>query len=94
MCLSSTMTTKKRPTLAESMKVLSKTQEPPPGHSGQEQAPPAAKPASTRAGKRRLTFVVEPEEHRRIKHLSADTDRSIECLLHEALMDFLHKHNA
>ena len=88
------MTAKKKPSLAESVKALSKIQESPPGQSNQAQAPSAAKPASTRAGKRRLTLVVEPEEHRRIKHLSADTDRSIESLLHEALTDFLRKHNA
>ena len=45
-----------------------------------EQASPKPYFAATRAGKRRLTLVVEPEEHRRIKHLSADTDRSIEDL--------------
>jgi hypothetical protein len=38
--------------------------------------------------------VVPPEDHRRIKHLSADTDRSIESLLQEALTDLLRKHNA
>jgi hypothetical protein len=50
--------------------------------------------AATRAGMKRLTVVVEPEEHRRVKRLSADTDRSIEGLMREALADLLSKHNA
>jgi hypothetical protein len=50
--------------------------------------------ASTMAGKRRLTLIVELEEHCRIKYLSADIHRSIESLLHEALTDFLRKHKA
>jgi uncharacterized membrane-anchored protein len=50
--------------------------------------------AATRAGMKRLTVVVEPEEHRRVKRLSADTDRSIEDLMREALADLLSKHNA
>jgi uncharacterized membrane-anchored protein len=43
---------------------------------------------------KRLTVVVLPEEHRRIKRLSADTDRSIEDLMREALAALLAKHNA
>jgi len=50
--------------------------------------------AASRAGKRRVTLIVDPSDHRRLKHLSADTDRSIEDLLREALADLLHKHNA
>jgi hypothetical protein len=89
----------KRPSLAESMKAVS----------GQAPhvAAPVAHPAptvertegkryyaATRAGMKRLTVVVEPEEHRRVKRLSADTDRSIEYLMREALADLLNKHNA
>lgn len=64
------------------------------------QASPAAPPegkryhAATRAGMKRLTVVVEPEDHRRVKRLSADTDRSIEDLMREALADLLAKHSA
>lgn len=47
-----------------------------------------------RIGMKRLTVVVEPEEHRRVKRLSADTDRSIEDLMREALGDLLSKHRA
>jgi hypothetical protein len=50
--------------------------------------------AATRAGMKRVTVVVEPEEHRRVKRLSADTDRSIEDLMREALADLLAKHSA
>ena len=87
------MTTKKRPSLADSMKAL-KTQALPEVQAKQPAPTPKPYFASTRAGKRRLTLVVEPEDHRRIKHLSADTDRSIESLLLEALTDLLRKHNA
>lgn len=50
--------------------------------------------AATRAGKKRLTVVVEPDDHRRVKRLSADSGRSIEDLMREALNDLLAKHNA
>jgi len=50
--------------------------------------------AATRAGMKRLTVVVEPEDHRRVKRLSADTDRSIEDLMREALADLLAKYSA
>lgn len=90
----------KRPSLAESMKAVSGR--------APHVAAPVAHPtapiaerlegkryyAATRAGMKRLTVVVEPEEHRRVKRLSADTDRSIEDLMREALADLLSKHNA
>lgn len=50
--------------------------------------------AKTREGMKRLTVVVAPEEHRRVKRLSADTGRSIESLMREALSNFLANHNA
>ncbi|WP_242154451.1 hypothetical protein [Sphingomonas sp. BAUL-RG-20F-R05-02] len=50
--------------------------------------------AKTREGMKRLTVVVAPEEHRRVKRLSADTDRSIESLMREALANFLANNNA
>jgi len=50
--------------------------------------------AKTREGMKRLTVVVAPEEHRRVKRLSADTDRSIESLMREALSNLLANHNA
>lgn len=65
----------------------------PPAH-GSPSAAPKTYFAASRAGKRRLTLIVEPSDHRRLKHLSADTDRSIEDLLREALADLLQKHSA
>ena len=50
--------------------------------------------AATRVGMKRLTVVLELEEHRRVKRLSVDTDRSIEDLMREVVADLLAKHNA
>ena len=91
----------KRPSLAESMKAVG-AQTPPPAAPIVEATPMPAPDraegkryhAATRAGMKRVTVVVEPEEHRRVKRLSADTDRSIEDLMREALADLLAKHNA
>ena len=91
----------KRPSLAESMKAVG-AQTPPPAAPIVEATPMPAPDraegkryhAATRAGMKRVTVVVEPEEHRRVKRLSADTDRSIEDLMREALADLLQKHNA
>ena len=91
----------KRPSLAESMKAVG-AQTPPPAAPIVEATPTPAPDraegkryhAATRAGMKRVTVVVEPEEHRRVKRLSADADRSIEDLMREALADLLAKHNA
>ncbi|CAH1647962.1 Ribbon-helix-helix protein, CopG family [Hyphomicrobiales bacterium] len=91
----------KRPSLAESMKAVG-AQTPPPAAPIVEATPMPAPDraegkryhAATRAGMKRVTVVVEPEDHRRVKRLSADTDRSIEDLMREALADLLQKHNA
>ena len=91
----------KRPSLAESMKAVG-AQTPPPAAPIVEATPMPAPDraegkryhAATRAGMKRVTVVVEPEEHRRVKRLSADADRSIEDLMREALADLLQKHNA
>ena len=91
----------KRPSLAESMKAVG-AQTPPPAAPIVEATPMPAPDraegkryhAATRAGLKRVTVVVEPEDHRRVKRLSADTDRSIEDLMREALADLLQKHNA
>jgi hypothetical protein len=91
----------KRPSLAESMKAVGAQSAPAAPSWDASPAPAVAdraevKPyyAATRAGMKRLTVVVEPEEHRRVKRLSADTDRSIEDLMREALADLLSKHRA
>lgn len=99
----------KRPSLAESMKAVSTrptpdvasvaAQEPvisspSPASAEIEQTARSGYRAKTREGMKRLTVVVDPAEHRRVKRLSADTDRSIEDLMREALADLLQKHNA
>lgn len=92
----------KRPSLAASMKAVG-AQTPPPAAAPVVESAPVPAPdraegkryhAATRAGMKRVTVVVEPEEHRRVKRLSADTDRSIEDLMREALADLLAKYNA
>lgn len=98
----------KRPSLAESMKAVAKEAqvEAPPAALVESQVSvpvPAQEPrgdgtpasgyrAKTREGMKRLTVVVQPEEHRRIKRLSVDTDRSIESLMREALASLLERH--
>lgn len=98
----------KRPSLAESMKAAAKdpasTKSPADAIISPDEAP--APPvlssggsasgyrAKTREGMKRLTVVVAPEEHRRVKRLSADTGRSIESLMREALSGLLASHNA
>lgn len=98
----------KRPSLAESMKAAAKdpasTKTPvdPVISRDEALAPPVSSSgaavsgyrAKTREGMKRLTVVVAPEEHRRVKRLSADTGRSIESLMREALSDLLANHNA
>ena len=66
----------KRPSLAESMKAVG-AQTPPPAAPIVEATPTPAPDraegkryhAATRAGMKRLTVVVEPEDHRRVKRL-------------------------
>ena len=98
----------KRPSLAESMKAaakdpaLTKTPADPLISSDEVLArsvfssgtPVSGYRAKTREGMKRLTVVVAPEEHRRVKRLSADTGRSIESLMREALSNLLTNHNA
>ncbi len=91
----------KRPSLAASMKAVGAQTHPPIApivESAPVPVPDRAEGkryhAATRAGMKRVTVVVEPEDHRRVKRLSADTDRSIEDLMREALADLLAKHNA
>ena len=98
----------KRPSLAESMKAAAKDPAPTktpadPAISPNEISAPSVLGsgatvsgyrAKTREGMKRLTVVVAPEEHRRVKRLSADTGRSIESLMREALSDLLANHNA
>lgn len=97
----------KRPSLAESMKAAAKAPVSGPELTADVRPESAAATpdplsttaasgyrAKTREGMKRLTVVVAPAEHRRVKRLSADTDRSIEDLMREALTALLEKHNA
>jgi homoserine dehydrogenase len=47
--------------------------------------------ANTRVGMKRITAVVEPQEHRKLKRLAVDTGESIEELMREALADLFMK---
>lgn len=100
----------RRPSLAESMKAVAKDTQAdtmplapveldvssvPPAQKLEGKEPPASGyRARTREGMKRLTVVVQPEEHRRIKRLAVDTDRSIEDLMREALTGLLERHKA
>lgn len=91
----------KRPSLAESMKALGAQTTTSPVVVPEPEPVPAVATgevkryhAATRAGMKRLTVVVDPSEHRRVKRLSADTDRSIEDLMREAIASLLAKYNA
>lgn len=97
----------KRPSLAESMKAAAKAPVLAPELAAEAHPEGAAVTldtsaataasgyrAKTREGMKRLTVVVPPAEHRRVKRLSADTDRSIEDLMREALAALLEKHKA
>lgn len=90
----------KRPSLAERMKSV---QTPPVQviAAPAEQNPPPPVPgerkpylAATREGKKRITAVVSPEEHRRLKRLSIDTGLSLEKLLQEAITDLFGKYGS
>lgn len=89
----------KRPSLAESMKAVQQPSRPvlapaqPPQKTDAE-GEGRRYHAATREGMKRITTVVAPGEHRRLKRLSADTDRSIEELVREALADLFAKHGA
>ncbi len=86
----------KRPSLAESMKAVRPEAAPRvierPAAPAPKDAEPKAYFAATRQGMKRINFPADPEDHRRLKRLSADTDRSIEDLMREALRDLFAKH--
>ena len=48
--------------------------------------------ASTRQDKRGFTVWIEPEALRSLKHIAADTDKTMQDIGIEALNDFLAKH--
>lgn len=92
----------KRPSLAESMKAVQQPAvrtvpvavEPAPARAVTEDRAGEARPyfAATRTGMKRVTAVVSPEDHRKIKRLSADTGLSIEELMRDAISGLFAKH--
>lgn len=81
----------KRPSLTESMKSLGAA----PTVRIIEEKPPEpekkAYHASTREGMSRMTVVLPPEDHKRVKLLAVNTGRTIEDLMREATADLLKK---
>ncbi len=90
----------KRPSLAESMKGLSKPASPLPALPSETPPPSAAVErgserkfhAATREGLKKLTTGVEPAKHKQLKRLSVDQDKPVEALLREAIDDLLVKY--
>jgi hypothetical protein len=68
---------KRAPSLAETMKSVA----------------PAAKPyfAASREGMKRITVAISPEDHTRLKIKAAESHRSIESLMREAVAAVLAK---
>jgi hypothetical protein len=48
--------------------------------------------AATRFGKKRITVPMEPAEHKRLKHLAVEMERTVEDLMKEALIDLFAKY--
>jgi hypothetical protein len=91
----------KRPSLAESMKAFQGEKAPvqvvvAPAADGPTDSRGAGRGyhAAPREGKKKATASLTPEDHRRLKRLSADTDRTIEELMFEAISDLFAKHGA
>ncbi len=85
----------KRPSLANSMKVLNEDTAPDPVALVTKAREPAAKgkaPAATRAGMKRLLTPVEPQLHKRLKILAAQQDTTLEALTRAALESYVSKH--
>ena len=94
----------KRPSLAESMKAVQQPAvrtvpvavetSPAPARPIAESGAGDARPyfAATRTGMKRVTAVVSPEDHRKIKRLSADTGLTIEELMRDAINGLLATH--
>ena len=57
-------------------------------------APSEAKRSASRVGRKAIYAWVDPAEHRKLKKLSLDTERSIDALVTEAVHLLFEKHNA
>jgi hypothetical protein len=90
----------KRPSLAESMKALARPAPSPPRAPRAKAAPkPAAGEAkrklyhaATREGLKKVTAALEPAQHKKLKRLSVDQEKSVEDLLREAVQDLFAKY--
>lgn len=88
----------KRPSLAESMRSATRMDEPPastappPVPSRPTAQPAAAFHAATRAGKKKVTAQLVPEDHKRLRRLALDHETTTEALLLEAINDLFAKY--
>lgn len=88
----------KAPSLSERMKSI---QRPPvhlisvtPEAPAETAAPVSKTPAKSREGMKRATAMMTPEDHKRLLILRANTGKSVETLLDEAVADLFTKYNA
>lgn len=94
----------KKPSLAESMRQAVQGREPaaspaalPPAAPMPVRVESAPKPAAafhaaTRAGKKKVTTPLSPEDHKRLRRLALDRDATSEELLTEAIQDLFAKY--
>jgi hypothetical protein len=94
----------KRPSLAESLKAVERGSAPvalpPPAKEPsyvpqrQPREPSPRKPfrAATREGLKKVTTALAPVEHKKLKRLAVDHDKSVEDLLREAVQDLFAKY--
>jgi hypothetical protein len=88
----------KRPSLAANVKAAAG--EPPVLPVMRAEPPPAAEPvppqetkrSASRVGRKAIYAWVDPAEHRKLKKLSLDTDRSIDALVTEGVHLLFEKH--
>lgn len=83
----------KRPSLAESMKTVQAAEAVKPARGGQSAVTQRPYFAATREGMKRITVAVSPEDHKKLKVKAAETGRSIEDLMREAVAAVLAKKN-
>ena len=89
----------KRPNLAANVKAaageppilpVARLAEPPPA--AEPVTPPEAKRSASRVGRKAVYAWIDPAEHRKLKKLSLDTDRSIDALVTEAVHLLFARH--
>lgn len=88
----------KKLTLAESMRSAVQNTDlppaPPPSEPPAASMPKAPTPTrtTTRAGKKKVTAPLAPEDHKRLKRLAIDQDATTESMLLEAINDLFAKY--